>query len=70
MKFSVVAAFIVIVLFFCNFVPQREKKGSHLMRNYGIIIENYSVDNLISVYGGALCLERIKQQLKQRQVMI
>ena len=40
------------------------------MRNYGFIIENYSVDNLISVYGGALCLERIKQQLKQRQVMI
>ena len=40
------------------------------MRNYGIIIENYSVDNLISVYGGALRLERIKQQLKQRQVMI
>ena len=23
------------------------------MRNYGIIIENYSVDNLISIYGGA-----------------
>jgi len=23
------------------------------MRNYGIIIENYSLDNLISVYGDA-----------------
>lgn len=34
------------------------------MRNYGIIIENYSVDNLISVYGGALCFRKNKTTAK------
>lgn len=69
MKFSVVAAFIVIVLFSVILFHKSNKRLSFNEKLW-YHNRNYSVDNLISVYGGALCLERIKQQLKQRQVMI